>query len=159
MLILALVTAGAVIVSFIANWRKTLQGLKKGLALLLSLAFPFLTILIAVTVVLMFVNEETLARFISKESGVWAIAAAALLGSISLIPGFVAFPLCALLIKMGAAYSVVAVFLTTLMMVGVVTLPLEAKYFGWKAALLRNGLSFVAAIVIGLGVGLLWNAV
>lgn len=39
------------------------------------------------------------------------------------------------------------------MMVGVVTIPVEIKYFGRKATLLRNGMafvfSFIAAIVIG----------
>jgi len=39
-------------------------------------------------------------------------------------------------------------------MVGVVTLPLEAKYFGFRVAVIRNTLNFFAAIVIGLLVGL-----
>ncbi|PIN72610.1 permease, partial [Candidatus Woesearchaeota archaeon CG10_big_fil_rev_8_21_14_0_10_45_5] len=59
----------------------------------------------------------------------------------------------ATLISKGASYGVVAVFMTTLMLVGVVTLPLEIKYFGKKAALLRNALNFVAALMIGLVVG------
>jgi len=39
-------------------------------------------------------------------------------------------------------------------MVGVLTLPLESKYFGWKVAVLRNVLSFIGAIIIGLIIGL-----
>jgi F0F1-type ATP synthase assembly protein I len=39
------------------------------------------------------------------------------------------------------------------MMVGVVTLPLEIRYFGKKAAISRNALNFVAALIIGLCVG------
>ena len=42
----------------------------------------------------------------------------------------------------------VATFMTTLMMVGVVTLPLEIKYFGRNVAIVRNVLNFFAAIVI-----------
>jgi hypothetical protein len=45
--------------------------------------------------------------------------------------------------------------MTTLMMVGVVTLPLEIRYFGKRAALTRNILNFVAAVIIGLAVGLI----
>jgi len=44
------------------------------------------------------------------------------------------------------------------MMVGVVTFPLEAKYFGNKVAAIRNILNFITAIIIGLLVGLvLWR--
>ena len=59
------------------------------------------------------------------------------------------------LLKQGASYSTVAVFMTTLMMVGVVTLPLEIKYFGKKVAILRNLLNLLAAIVIGILIGII----
>jgi len=61
----------------------------------------------------------------------------------------VAFPLAALLLKSGVGYAVVAVFITTLMMVGVLTLPLEIRFFGRRVALLRNGLSFIGALIVG----------
>lgn len=159
MLILAIVTGGALVVSFIFSWRKTLAGLKKAALLFLSMIFPFTAILVAVSAVLMLLSKETLVALLGADSGVWGFITAALLGSVSLIPGFVAFPLAALLLKMGVGYAAIAVFITTLMMVGVVTLPLEVKYFGWKASLLRNGLSFAAALLIGLAVGLLWGVV
>ena len=78
---------------------------------------------------------------------------AAIIGSVTLVPGFVAFPLAAVLIESGAGLMQIAVFISTLMMVGIVTIPLEIKYFGKKAALIRNSLafafSFLVAIVIG----------
>jgi uncharacterized membrane protein YraQ (UPF0718 family) len=74
--------------------------------------------------------------------------AAAFVGSITLIPGFISYPIAASLIAQGASYTVVATFMTTLMMVGVVTFPLEAKYFGRRVALVRNILNFFAAIII-----------
>ena len=79
--------------------------------------------------------------------------AAAVIGSITLIPGFISYPIASVLIMEGASYAVVATFMTTLMMVGVVTLPLEIKYFGRSVAVLRNVLNFVAAVVIGTCVG------
>jgi uncharacterized membrane protein YraQ (UPF0718 family) len=39
-------------------------------------------------------------------------------------------------------------------MVGVLTLPLEAKYFGLKISIIRNVLSFIGALVIGLVIGI-----
>jgi len=74
-----------------------------------------------------------------------------------LIPGFVAYPMAGMLVKNGVAYPVIAVFMTTLMMVGIVTLPLEKKFFGMKLALTRNALNFVGALLIGLGMNLVWN--
>jgi len=38
-------------------------------------------------------------------------------------------------------------------MIGIVTLPLEIKELGKKVALLRNGISFVFAIIIALIMG------
>jgi hypothetical protein len=39
--------------------------------------------------------------------------------------------LAAMLLKSGASTASVAVFITTLMMVGIFTLPVEKRYFGW----------------------------
>jgi hypothetical protein len=65
----------------------------------------------------------------------------------------VAFPLAAALLKSGAGFMQIAVFISTLMMVGIVTMPVEIKYFGKKATFIRNGMafmfSFVVAVVIG----------
>jgi len=45
---------------------------------------------------------------------------------------------------------VVAVFITTLTMIGVVTLPVKVRELGKRLAILRNCLSFFIAIVIGI---------
>jgi len=113
-----------------------------------------LNILIFVSIVLYLIPNETIVRLLGKNSGFLGIVIAAIIGSISLIPGFISYPLASILLKSGVAYGVIAVFITTLMMVGIITLPLEAKYFGMKTALMRNGLSFVGAIIIGLLMGL-----
>jgi hypothetical protein len=43
------------------------------------------------------------------------------------------------------------------MMVGVVTLPIERKFFGWRVAITRNILSFIGALIIGAGMALIWG--
>ena len=37
------------------------------------------------------------------------------------------------------------------------TIPVEARYFGMKIALVRNSLAFVFALVVGLTMGVLWS--
>ena len=84
-----------------------------------------------------------------------AVLLAAVIGCITLIPGFIAFPLAASLLRAGAGYTQIAVFVSTLMMVGVATLPLEMQYFGKRAALKRNALSLGAAVITSLMVGVI----
>jgi len=79
-------------------------------------------------------------------------------GAITLIPGFVAFPTAAMLLENGAGYMQIGGFVSALMMVGIVTIPVEVTYFGKKMTLVRNVLallfSFIVAIIIGRVAGL-----
>ena len=149
------ITTVTLLISFIADKGKTRQGIIKGIKMFLGVLPSILNILALVSVVLYLIPNETIIKWLGKDSGVLGVVTASVIGSIALIPGFIAFPLSAILLKSGVSYRVLAVFITTLMMVGVLTLPLETKYFGMKTALLRNGMSFIGAIVIGLLIGLI----
>jgi uncharacterized membrane protein YraQ (UPF0718 family) len=142
-------------ISFALDRKKTLAGFKKGWKMFRNVLFPFLNILILVSVLLYFVPPDVISKYLGTNSGVLGFTIAALVGSVTLIPGFISYPIAAGLIQQGASYAVVATFMTTLMMVGVVTLPLEIRYFGKRAAITRNILNFIAAIIIGLAVGLI----
>ena len=120
-----------------------------------NVLLPFLNILILVSLLLYFLPPSIISRYLGAGSGVAGFLAAALIGSITLIPAFISYPIAAGLIQQGASYAVVATFMTTLMMVGVVTLPLEIKYLGRQVAIVRNVLNFVAAVTIGLVIGLI----
>jgi len=150
MLELTLLTMVFVVVSLVKDRAKTWQGIKKGLSMFIHLMPVLITMLMMVAVILWIIPEETIVRYLGAGSGATGWAIAALFGSVSLIPGFIAFPLSSVLIKSGVAYSTIAVFITTLMMVGIVTLPLESRYFGFKTALVRNLLSLLAALLVGL---------
>jgi len=141
-------------VSFAIDRKKTLMGFKRGWKMFRNVLFPFLGILILVSVLLYFIPPDVISKYLGANSGVLGFAIAALVGSVTLIPGFISYPIAAGLIQHGASYAIVATFMTTLMMVGVVTLPLEIRYFGKTVAITRNVLNFVAAVIIGLVVGL-----
>jgi uncharacterized membrane protein YraQ (UPF0718 family) len=149
MLILSIITFGCIGLSVLFDFRKTIKGIKKGLTMFLNLLPLLLLMLALISVVLFLIPNETLIHYMGKGSGIEGWTIAALLGSVALIPGFIAYPLCSILIKSGVAYTTIAVFITTLTMVGIVTLPLEAKFFGWKTSIIRNTLSFIAALLIG----------
>ncbi|HGJ64785.1 TPA: permease [bacterium] len=143
------------LVSFFIDKKKTLSGLKKGFMMFKTIVIPFLNILILVSLLIYIVPPDIIQEYLGAKSGAFGLAIAAIVGSIALIPGFISYPIAAMLIKQGASYTVVATFMTTLMMVGIVTLPLEIKYFGKKVAILRNVLNLFIAIIIGLLVGLI----
>jgi uncharacterized membrane protein YraQ (UPF0718 family) len=154
MKLLLIITIISLIISLFFDRRKTFLGIKKGFKMFLSILPVMLNILILVSIFLSLIPQELLVKLLGKSSGVLGFGIAAILGSISLIPMFITYPLAAILLQSGVSYRIMAVFITTLMMVGILTLPLEAKYFGIKVAVLRNVLSFVGAIIIGVVIGI-----
>lgn len=141
--------------SLLKDRAKTKQALKVAWR---SFNRIFPTIVIVIIVIgwlLTFVSKEVIASLIGQEAGLAGIAIAASLGSVLFMPALVAFPLAASLLKSGASITAVATFITTLTMIGFVTLPLEIKTLGKKVTFLRNGFSFVIAIIIGLLMGVI----
>jgi uncharacterized membrane protein YraQ (UPF0718 family) len=143
------------LISFFLDRKKTIAGFKKGWLMFKNLLLPFINILILISLILYVIPPNVISQYLGADSGPIGLFVAALIGSIALIPGFISYPIAASLIHQGASYSVVATFMTTLLMVGVVTLPLEISYFGKRVAILRNTLNFGAAIIIGLAVGII----
>lgn len=134
--------------------RAALQRAAKSFGVIL----PALAIVVLlVGLVLALLSPEFITRLMGAGSGWVGMGLTSLIGAVTLIPGFVAFPLAASLLQRGAGVAQIAVFISTLMMVGVVTAPMEMKYFGRRATLLRNGLaylySFGAAAVVAAVVG------
>ena len=151
-LLYALAAAGLT-ASFIKDRKKTRMALKKAWKAFENILPQFLSILLIIGLAFAVLTPETITGLLGANSGVWGVLVASLIGSITLIPGFVAFPLAAALLKSGAGYMQIAAFVSSLMMVGIVTIPLEVKTFGKRATLVRNvsayAFSLMAAFVIG----------
>ncbi|MBN1501789.1 MAG: permease [Spirochaetes bacterium] len=152
-------TASALLLSFMRDRKKTLAALIKAWKMFSSLLPPLMSILIIISVTLALTPEKVLLELLGSESGFKGMAVAAIIGSVSLIPGFIAYPVSKILISNGVQYSVIAVFITTLMMVGIITIPVEKKYFGLRAALLRNFISLISALIVGLLISFIWRMI
>jgi len=74
-------------------------------------------------------------------------------GAIAIGPPVAAFPIAGSFVATGAWPAAAAAFIVSWVSVGVVTLPVEAHVFGWKFALWRNAITFVAALLIGWLIG------
>lgn len=129
---------------------RTVQALRRAWKSLEGILPQFLGIIILIGILLAVFDPKTIQRLIGSSSGWSGTLLASAIGSITLIPGFIAFPTAAMLLKGGAGYMQIAAFISTLMMVGVVTLPAEISTFNGKVALLRNSLAYLFSLLVAL---------
>ncbi|NLV15895.1 MAG: permease [Syntrophomonadaceae bacterium] len=134
---------------------KTKQALKMALGMGKGMAASIFSIIFAIGLILTLLPPTEIASYVGKQSVFLATVVAALFGTITLVPAFIAFPLVGTLVGAGVSIIPAVAFLTTLTMVGVVTFPLEKKEFGAKFTAIRNSLSFLFAIVIALVMGVM----
>lgn len=140
-------------ISLIASHHKTFLAIKIATTRFLSILSAFLMMLILVSVVLFLLPDEVIADYLGIDNRFAGAFLASLLGSVTLMPGFIAFPLCGILLEKGVSYMVLSAFSTTLMMVGVLTYPVEKAYFGARVTIIRNLLSFSTALAIAAATG------
>jgi len=153
------VTAVSLIASIIISRKKTLQALTIALRRFLNLLPRFVVMLFLVSIVLFFVSDKFIVQYLGVENKYLGLLLASLLGSVTIMPGFIAFPLAGILLGKGVPYMVLAGFTTTLMMVGVLTYPVEKAFLGTKVTIIRNSISFFIALSIALMVGIFFGEV
>ncbi|MCK5128576.1 MAG: permease [Clostridiales bacterium] len=149
----------SLLTSAIINKQKTIKALKTAWNLFVKILPLLIVTLILVSVVLYFLPDYVIAKYLGTSDVFVGVIIASVVGAISLLPGFITFPLSGLLLSQGVSYTVLAAFTTSLMMVGVVTFPLEKKYFGTKLAIVRNLVSFAIAIIVSIGIGIIYGEV
>jgi len=151
------ITGLLLLFSLIASRKKTLMALKKAWRSFERILPELIAIMLFVGLLIALLNPETISQLLGENSGILGLFIASVVGSITLIPGFVAFPTAAMLLSNGAGTTQIALFISTLMMVGVVTFPVEKKYFGSRLAIMRNvmalGFSFIVAGLMGMILG------
>lgn len=151
------VYAGVMVVVYalVARLRpgKASEALSAGAKQLASILPTFLAVFGIVGLFEVFVSPATIQNWMGATSGVKSLFVGATVGSVAAGPPPTAFPLAASLLRQGAWMPAVAAFVVAWVMVGIASLPFEAKTFGWRFAILRNSLSFLVAVGIGLVMG------
>ncbi len=143
-------TAGLLIFSLIKSIEKTKSAFKIAFKKFTSILSIFLLVMAVFALIVTFVPTELIQKYIGIESGIKGIALSLGLGSVSVMPGFAAFPLCAALKVEGIPYYIIAVFSLSLMNVGIVTFPIEKKILGLRVALIRNLIALVVCVIAAL---------
>jgi len=136
---------------------KTIRAAKSAGRRFAKLLSDFALLLVLVSVALTVLPPERIKALLKGPGMLLGSVLAAFVGSITFIPGFISYPLAGILKKAGVPYTVLAAFLTTLMMVGFLTLPMESELFGKRFAVLRNAAYFVMAIVVSIFIGFVFG--
>lgn len=147
------ITILLLVISYYKDKKKTKMALKKAWKSFENILPEFLGVIMLVGVLLAVLNPQVISKIIGNNSGWFGVIIAAIVGAITLIPGFVAFPTAAMLLQNGAGYMQIGAFVSTLMMVGVVTMPVEVKYFGKKLTILRNLFAFIFSFIVAFIIG------
>ncbi len=143
-----ILTVTLLVFSFIIDKQKTIKGIKKGTKAFLKLMPILLPMFLFIGIMLAIITPEFITKMLGEDSGFFGMVFALVVGSITFMPAFVSYPLGAQLIENGAGVAQVAAFLATLMSVGIVYYSVESKLFSKKAAIYRNIISFIGALLI-----------
>ncbi len=157
MIYLYLGTGAALLVSLFFSRDKTKRALFIAYKKFSAIVPAFVVMLIIISVVLFLLPDKAISGYLGGSSRFLSIFIASVLGSVTLIPGPIAYPLCGILVEKGVLYAVVAAFSTTLMMVGIMTFPVEKEYFGTKVTIIRNLISFFIALLVAVAVGIIFG--
>lgn len=144
-----------ILISLGKSKEKTKKAFKVAGKSLLKTGPALLAMLGIVGLILGLLTPEKISSLIGAEAGFLATITAAVIGSLTLIPSLVAFPLAGSLLRSGATVMTISAFITTLVMVGLVTAPMEMKVLGKKFTVLRNGLGILAALLIAFLMGII----
>jgi len=143
-----ILTAISLLISFLKDPKKTKKAIKIGAKKLRKITPAFLSILVVISIVLSIIPNDVIVKYLGNNNSYFGVLIAAVLGSVTIIPGPISYPLAGILVEQGIAYSVIAAFTSSLMLVGVLTFPVEKAYFGKRFAILRNLISFFIALLI-----------
>jgi uncharacterized membrane protein YraQ (UPF0718 family) len=152
-------TGLALLVSLVVSREKTTKALKISYKRFINILPAFLIMLILVSIVLFLIPDVVISQYLSGGNRFTGVLLASLLGSATLMPGFIAYPLAGILLKKGIAYMVLSAFTTTLMMVGVLTYPIEKQYFGVRVTIVRNAISLLIALTIAVVMGVFFGEI
>lgn len=145
------------LISFSKDKEKTKKAVKNGLKSWEKIMPQFLSITIVISIILAILKPEIISNLIGESSGILGVLLSSVIGSIAMMPTFVAFSTGNALIQSGAGYAQVSALISTLTMVGFLTYALESEYIGKKAAFYRNFLAFLFSFIVAAFMGGVFN--
>ena len=154
-LILIAISAVLLIISIIKSRKKSRDVALIAKKMFLGTIVEVAGVMAIVGLILALLPQELIQKILGGGNVMQSTIYGALIGTVTIMPAFIAFPLTKSLFVNGAHIVSLAAFLTTLTMVGFATFPIEARHFGEKFAIVRNSVSFMMALVIAFTMGVI----
>ena len=154
---LTIITLIALFISFCCDRKKTKGALMMAAKRLWKITPLFLLVMLLFSFFISAVPQSLIQQTIGAKSGIMGLLIGLGVGSVALMPGFIAFPLCAMLKTQGVPLYLLAGFSLALMNVGVISFPIQKQYLGWKVAVVRNIIGFLTAIIVAVIVGIIFG--
>lgn len=142
-----------IIISMFKDKRRTKKAIKIAVRSGNNMLPILLLVITFIGILLGWIPNSWIQKYLGQSSGFWGVLGAGLIGSIVMMQSFIAYPLANSLLASGASLTVIATFLTTLTMIGMASLPLQARELGKPITIYRNLFIFIFAIIIGLLMG------
>jgi uncharacterized membrane protein YraQ (UPF0718 family) len=152
-----LFTIVCILFSFSQDRAKTYRAFKIAWKKFQAISSAFMLMLIFVSILLYLIPEGIIIQYLGGAGQIKGLLIAVFFGSVAIMPGFVAFPLCGILLKKGVSYMVLAAFSNSLMLVGIVTYPIEKAYFGTKVTIIRNLIFFLLSLLVAILIGMVYK--
>ena len=126
---------------------KSILNIKDSFLQMLSVLPPIMVMLGLMDV---WVSRESLMKYMGNNSGLLGIFLAMLIGSIAAGPMYAAFPFTAVLIKKGAKFSNIIIFMNAWCVTKISTLLFEISSLGYKFTFVRLLIDIPGVIIMGI---------
>lgn len=147
----------ALLISYLIDKKKGKKSIKIGFKKLVKNLPIFFNMIMLISVTLYFITDDLILKYLGEGNIIKGLIIGMSSGSITLMPGFVAFPFAGVLLEKGVSYTVLAGFTNSLMLVGIMTFPLEKKYFGLKLTVFRNIMGVFLALIVAIVTGIFYG--
>ena len=126
---------------------KSILNIKDSFLQMLSVLPPIMIMLGLMDV---WVSRESLMKYMGNNSGFLGVFLAMLIGSIAAGPMYAAFPFTAVLIKKGAKFSNIIIFMNAWCVTKISTLLFEISSLGYKFTFVRLLIDIAGVIIMGI---------
>lgn len=125
---------------------KTIKSAESSLLEMLSVLPPIMILLGLMDV---WIKREVLMKYMGENSGIMGIALSMLIGSLAAGPMYAAFPFTIVLLKKGAKFSNIIIFMNSWCVTKISTLLFEISALGFKFTMIRLLIDIPGVILMG----------
>ncbi len=135
---------------FIKDRNKLKKSAKKGIKTFFKNSIRIFSIFIIIGILQNFLTKENVSSFLLKFKGIKGIIAGLFTGAIMMGPVASGYPIADYVKENGGSVGLISSFLTSWVLLGIISISMEFKNLGKKFTILRNLFSIIIILLISL---------